>query len=70
MELILYTLRTVAYAIIGPMNIIMLVVLGVMFYLKNKRIAIIQKMTIGKPKLPFRVNIITDIFRDYGRCYN
>ncbi|VYU59853.1 signal protein PDZ [Clostridium tertium] len=48
MELILYTLRTVAYAIIGPMNIIMLVVLGVMFYLKNKRIAIMQKMTIGE----------------------
>lgn len=35
MELILYTLRTVAYAIIEPMHILMLVVLGIMFYLKN-----------------------------------
>lgn len=48
MDLILYTLRTVAYAIVEPMHIIMLIVLGVMFYLKNKRIAIIQKMTIGE----------------------
>ncbi len=43
MELILYTLRTVAYAIIEPMHILMLVVLGIMFYLKNKRITIMQK---------------------------
>ncbi|MCR1952242.1 MULTISPECIES: PDZ domain-containing protein [unclassified Clostridium] len=48
MELVLYTLRTVAYAIIEPMHIVMLVVLGVMFYLKNKRITIMQKMTIGE----------------------
>lgn len=48
MELILYTLRTVAYAIIEPMYIFMLVVLGIMFYLKNKRITIMQKMTIGE----------------------
>lgn len=48
MDLILYTLRTVAYAIVEPMHIFMLVVLGVMFYLKNKKISIMQKMTIGE----------------------
>ena len=48
MELILYTLRTVAYAIVEPMHIFMLVILGVMFYSKNKRISIMQKMTIGE----------------------
>lgn len=48
MELILYTLRTVAYAIVEPMHIFMLVVLGIMFYTKNKRISIMQKMTIGE----------------------
>jgi hypothetical protein len=48
MELILYTLRTVAYAIVDPMHIFMLVVLGIMFYIKNKRISIMQKMTIGE----------------------
>lgn len=48
MELILYTLRTVAYAIVEPMHIFMLIVLGVMFYLKNKKVTIMQKMTIGE----------------------
>ena len=48
MELILYTLRTVAYAIVEPMHIFMLVVLGIMFYTKNKRISIMQKITIGE----------------------
>lgn len=48
MELILYTLRTVAYAIVEPMHIFMLVILGVMFYTKNKRISMMQKMTIGE----------------------
>lgn len=48
MELILYTLRTVAYAIVEPMHIFMLVILGVMFYSKNKRISMMQKMTIGE----------------------
>ena len=48
MELLLYTLRTVAYAIVDPMHMFMLVVLGIMFYLKNKRISVIQKMTIGE----------------------
>ena len=46
MELILYTLRTVAYAIVDPMHIFMLIVLGIMFYIKNKRVSIMQKMTI------------------------
>lgn len=48
MELILYTLRTVAYAIVEPMHIFMLVILGVMFYSKNKRISMMQKVTIGE----------------------
>lgn len=48
MELILYTLRTVAYAIVEPMHIFMLVILGIMFYTKNKRISMMQKMTIGE----------------------
>lgn len=48
MELILYTLRTVAYAIVEPTHIFMLVVLGVTFFLKNKRITMMQRMTIGE----------------------
>ena len=48
MELILYTLRTVSYAIVEPMHLFMLVVLGIMFYLKNKKISIMQRVTIGE----------------------
>ena len=48
MELVLYTLRTVAYAIVEPMHIFILVVLGVVFYSKNKRISLMQKMTVGE----------------------
>lgn len=48
MELILYTLRSVAYAIVNPAHILILVVLGMFFYMKNRRISIMQKMTIGE----------------------
>ena len=37
MELIIYSLRTVAEAIIEPTYLLMLIVFGVIFYLKNKR---------------------------------
>lgn len=48
MELITYSLRTVAKAIIEPTYLLMLIVFGVIFYLKNKKTAIIQQMTIGE----------------------
>lgn len=48
MELILYTLRSVAYAIINPAHIVILVILAMFFYMKNRRISIMQRMTIGE----------------------
>jgi len=48
MELILYTLRSVAYAIVDPSHVLILVILGIMFYMKNRRISIMQKMTVGE----------------------
>ena len=48
MELITYSLRTVAEAIIEPTYLLMLIVFGVIFYLKNKRTSMIQQMTIGE----------------------
>lgn len=48
MELTLYTLRTVAYAIVDPSHLLVLVLLGVIFYQKNRRISIMQKITIGE----------------------
>ena len=37
MELITYSLRTVAKAIIEPTYLLMLIVFGIIFYLKNKK---------------------------------
>ena len=48
MDLIIYTLKSVATAIAEPLHLLMLIIMGIMFYLKNKRIAIVQKMTIGE----------------------
>ena len=48
MELILYTLRTVAYAIVEPTHILTLVTLGVIFYFKNKKVSAMQKITLGE----------------------
>ncbi|MNO60502.1 Cell division topological determinant MinJ [compost metagenome] len=47
MDLTLYTLRSVASAIIGP-SIIVVILLGVMFYFKNKKISFMQKMIVGE----------------------
>ena len=48
MELIEYILRTVAYAMVNPTQVIILIALGVMFYKKNKKISMIQRLTLGE----------------------
>ena len=48
MELVIYSLRTVAYTMVEPTYIFMLVVLGIIFYLKNKKVSAMQRMTIGE----------------------
>lgn len=48
MDLIIYTLKSVATAIVEPLHLLMLIIMGVMFYLKNRRISIVQRMTIGE----------------------
>ncbi len=48
MDLVLYTLRSLAHIIIDPSLLLLLVILGVMFYLKNRKIAFMQKMVIGE----------------------
>jgi hypothetical protein len=47
MELVLYTLRNVAGAIITPPLVFVLITLAVILYLKNKRIVAMQKMILG-----------------------
>lgn len=48
MDLIMYSLRTVSYAIIEPTYLFLLIVLGTIFYFKNKKICVMQRMTIGE----------------------
>ncbi|MCQ2968981.1 MAG: PDZ domain-containing protein [Clostridium sp.] len=48
MELVIYSLRTIAKAIIEPTYLLVLIVFGLIFYLKNKKTSIIQQMTIGE----------------------
>lgn len=47
MELVLYTLRNVAGAIITPPLVFVLITLAVILYLKNKKIVAMQKMILG-----------------------
>ena len=48
MDLIIHSLKSIAIAIIEPMHLVMLVVFGIIFYLKNVKIVSIQKMTLGE----------------------
>lgn len=48
MDLMNYILKTVAYAMVNPTQLIVLIALGVMFYGKNKKISVMQKLTLGE----------------------
>lgn len=48
MDLIIYSLKAVAVAIVEPLHLLMLIIFGILFYLKNKKISAIQRMTIGE----------------------
>ena len=48
MDLIIHSLKSIAVAIIEPMHLVMLVVFGIIFDLKNVKIVSIQKMTLGE----------------------
>lgn len=47
MDLILYTLRSVAYVIVEPSLMVILILLGVMFFIKNRKLVVMQRMIIG-----------------------
>ena len=47
MGITLETLRTIAFAIISPSYVMLLIVLGIIFYRKNKKTTLMQKMIIG-----------------------
>lgn len=47
MSLIMYTLRAVSYVIVEPSLMLTLILLGIMFYMKNRKITAMQQMIIG-----------------------
>lgn len=47
MDLIMYTLKSVAYVVVEPTLMLILILLGVMFYLKNRKVTAMQQMIIG-----------------------
>jgi len=58
MEIAIHTLRAVAYAIADPSNALILIMIALIFYNKNKRIAIMQKMIMGESlDSPFELTI-------------
>ena len=48
MDLLKYILRTVAYVMVNPTQLIILIALGFMFYGKNKKISVMQKLSLGE----------------------
>ncbi|MDD6794114.1 MAG: signal protein PDZ [Clostridiaceae bacterium] len=48
MDLVMYTLRSVAYVIVEPSLMVMLVALGIVFYMKNRKLTAMQKMILGE----------------------
>lgn len=58
MEIAIYTLKTVASAIVDPSNAFILIMIALIFYNKNKKIATMQKMIMGESlDSPFELTI-------------
>jgi len=58
MDIAIHTLRAVASAIVDPSNAFILIMIGLIFYNKNKKIAIMQKMIMGESlDSPFELTI-------------
>ncbi|MGG5460350.1 PDZ domain-containing protein [Clostridium sp. B9] len=48
MNLVIETLRAVSYALVSPTLALMLIVIGILFYFKNRKIAFMQKLMLGR----------------------
>lgn len=48
MELLKYTLQSVSYAIVEPSYALILILMGLAFYMKNKKITLMEKLVMGK----------------------
>lgn len=48
MELLKYTLQNVSYAIVEPSYAMILILMGLAFYMKNRKITLMEKLVMGK----------------------
>lgn len=48
MELLKYTLQNVSYAIVEPSYAMILILIGLVFYMKNRKITLMEKLVMGK----------------------
>lgn len=48
MELLKYTLQNVSYAIVEPSYALILILMGLAFYMKNRKITLMEKLVMGK----------------------
>lgn len=48
MNLIMYTLKSMAYIVVEPSLMFMLILIGVIFYIKNRKLVIMQRLIIGE----------------------
>jgi len=51
MELLKYTLQQVSYAIVEPSYAFILIMMTVVFYMKNKRTTVMERLIMGKNSL-------------------
>lgn len=69
MELIEYTLRALAHTIADPTLALVLLLLGIFFYRKNRKIAIMQKLMIGERFLsPLELTLSQLVIGILGGC--
>lgn len=58
MNLTIETLRAVSYALVSPTLALMLIVIGILFYFKNRKIAFMQKLMLGRSiKTPLELTL-------------
>lgn len=50
MEIIYTVLRNVAYAVVDPYSALMIILMGIVFYISNKKIIVMQKSVLGEAK--------------------
>ncbi len=67
MELLIYTLTQVSYAIVEPSYAFVLIMMGIVFYIKNRKTATLEKLIMGENSTsPFELTISQIVMGIFG----